>query len=70
MAEEIKDASGQSCKTKCGGCKFVCGMVVGLLVAGTAYGLFMAGRCAQKSGMCPVSGHPMESAQPQAKPAK
>lgn len=71
MAEEMKDASSESCKTKCGGCKFVCGVVIGLLVAGTGFGLFMAGRCAQKSGMCPITGQPMQQMQqPQAKPAK
>ncbi|MHB2026005.1 MAG: hypothetical protein ACYCPQ_05140 [Elusimicrobiota bacterium] len=59
MSEESKDGAkegcGKGCGRKCGGCKFLAGLIVGLLLAGTAFGFYMAGRahmCGHKA-MCP-----------------
>lgn len=64
-----------SCARKCGGCKFLAGVLVGLLVAGTGLGIFLAGRCRSRGmcpmmhGLCPMTGEQMP-AQPAPKPAK
>ena len=45
MAENSgKDENAGNCGRKCGGCKFLAGVIVGLLLAGTGFGLYMAGR--------------------------
>ncbi len=70
MAETNKEETG-ACARKCGGCKFLAGVIVGLLLAGTGFGLYMAGRshnCYHKS-MCPFmmtrqNGMPMMPSKP------
>jgi hypothetical protein len=61
MADEKKEEGAQNCR-KCGGCKFFAGMLVGLLLAGTGLGIYLAGTCGHcrsvsmmKAG-CPFSG--------------
>jgi len=46
MAENsAKEEGKEHCSgRKCGGCKFLAGIIVGLLMAGTGFGLYMAGR--------------------------
>ncbi|MBI4249628.1 MAG: hypothetical protein HY611_09005 [Elusimicrobia bacterium] len=59
MAEETKESTTPAhCSRKCGGCKFLAGVLVGLLLAGTGFGLYMAGRCSGRAcptqSMCPM----------------
>ncbi|OGS01576.1 MAG: hypothetical protein A3G41_06255 [Elusimicrobia bacterium RIFCSPLOWO2_12_FULL_59_9] len=59
MPEENKDSTAApGCHRKCGGCKFLAGVLVGLLLAGTGFGLYMAGRCSGRAcptqSMCPM----------------
>jgi len=77
MADENKDASKDECCAhgscshhRCGGCKFFAGLLVGLLLAGTALGIFLAGRChshhmcGMHKSMCPFE----QQMQPQTMP--
>ncbi len=70
MADNQKEAQAEGgCARKCGGCKFLAGVLVGLLVAGAGLGIYLAGRCRGHSACpfmehyCPLSGQ----AQPPAK---
>lgn len=60
MADEKKEDGSQNCARKCGGCKFFAGMLVGLLLAGTGLGIYLAGKCGRCHSMmkagCPFSG--------------
>jgi len=64
-----------SCARKCGGCKFLAGVLVGLLVAGTGLGIYLAGRCRSHGmcpmmhGMCPMTGQQTPAPTP-SKPGK
>jgi hypothetical protein len=67
MEDEAKGAEKKECGCRgggrCGGCKFLAGILVGLLLAGTGLGLFMAGhcaagRCAMRSSMPPPASPP------------
>lgn len=59
MPEEKKEETQAGCGSRrCGGCKFLAGVLVGLLIAGTGLGLFLAGRCGS-SRMCGMKGHGM-----------
>lgn len=67
MAEEQKETQG-GCQRRCGGCKFLAGVLVGLLVAGTGLGIYLVGRCRSGGtcpvmhGMCPYEGGQMPAA--------
>lgn len=61
MEEEKKETAGEGnqaccgCKCGCGrGSKFLWGAIFGLLLAGSGFGLYMAGKCSGK--ICPVGG--------------
>ncbi len=76
MADNKDQSQGEgSCARKCGGCKFLAGVLVGLLVAGTGLGLYLAGRCHSHGmcpmmhGMCPMTGQ-QTPAQSAPKPSK
>ena len=62
MAEEKKDETKGSCACgagRCGGCKFLAGVLVGLLLAGAGLGVFMAGHCSGHArGACPMASAP------------
>jgi hypothetical protein len=68
MAEEKKEIDPKECGARrCGGCKFLAGVLVGLLIAGTSIGIFLAGRLGRHHscgmgmhGYCPM----MQQAQP------
>lgn len=62
MAEEKKETESKECGSRrCGGCKFLAGVLVGLLIAGSGVGIYLAGRlgghhCAMgRHGYCPMT---------------
>jgi len=73
MAEEEKKEEcctdeGKKKHGNCSCCKFMAGVLVGLLIAGTALGIYLAGKC--KGGhCCMMSHHPMAMSEP-AQPSK
>jgi len=65
MTDDKKDMgqAGACCSNngkcgRCGACKFVAGVLIGLLIAGTGLGVFLAGRCGGHS-CCMMSHHMM-----------
>ncbi|MDE2039820.1 MAG: hypothetical protein KGO96_08655 [Elusimicrobia bacterium] len=56
---EEQKGSGKECGRRCGGCKFMAGILVGLLLAAAAFGLFLAGHCSGYGHRyCPITSMP------------
>lgn len=55
MTDDKEDAIGAQTEEKgcCGGSKMLVGGLIGLVLAGTGFGLYHMGKCAGK--VCPVS---------------